>query len=287
MYKLYLILLLFIGEYTYSQSLGKERIERLNKSVVRILINNQASGSGFFVSDDGWIASNRHVINKAIIRDSIGTIKSILPIYAEFRNGERTKLGIMTYLLMKGNDESEAYDYILLKSTQSFKSKFLPLKLGNWKDINEGDVIYTCGFPFGIKQRMISKGILSTKWQEVKKVGFPNDTIPIKSFKRNSAYLDLTTNRGNSGGPIILMGDTPDKDRVVGIATFILSPYAKIGEEGAKFYNDLFVKNNEKGMTVNRQMSVLFEALANNSLGVSGAVSIDYLRSTLQQLSPQ
>ena len=282
-----LLLFLFVGSTCFSQSLGKTRVNRLNKSVVRISINNIPRGSGFFVSNDGWLASNRHVINNALLRDSTGIIRGILPIHAEFNNGERVKLGIMTYLLQEGNDESEAYDYVLLKPTEPFKSSFEPLKLGTWQDVSEGDVIYTCGFPFGIKQRIISQGLFSTKWQEIRSVGYPSDTIPLRNFKRNSAYLDLTTNKGNSGGPIIKLGDTPEEDVVIGIATFILSPYAKIAEDGAKFYNDLYVKNKEKGITETKQRAIIFSSLANNSIGVSGTVSIDYLRLTLQQLSPR
>ena len=106
MNKIFSVLFLFVSTILFSQSLGKERIDRLNKAVVRIMVNNRPSGSGFFIDNEGWIASNRHVVDKAILRDSIGAIKSILPIHAEFRNGEKVELGIMIFLLKAFDLES-------------------------------------------------------------------------------------------------------------------------------------------------------------------------------------
>jgi serine protease Do len=44
------------------------------------------------------------------------------------------------------------------------------------------------------------------------------------------AWLDLTLNKGNYGGPVIKIGRTPDENRVIGIATFILNPFAQYAE---------------------------------------------------------
>jgi hypothetical protein len=52
MKKIIYLFLILIPYLTFSQSLGKERVERLNKSVVRILIDTIPSGTGFFVNKE-------------------------------------------------------------------------------------------------------------------------------------------------------------------------------------------------------------------------------------------
>lgn len=285
MFRIILFSIFLISSSVFSQSLGNERIEKLSQSVVRIYIENEPSGTGFVVSEDGWIVTSRHVVEPAIIRDSIGTILGFKTVYAKFQNDKKASMGLMTYQLKDiGHDESTAYDYILIRSDPYVKMDYIPLRLGKWEDINEGDAIYSCGYPLNIGHRFISAGMFSTKWKEAVFLGVPNDTV-YKEYKRDSGWMDLTLNRGNSGGPIIKLGRTPDEDFVVGIATFILSPYGKIGEEGSEFYSKLYKKNNETGMSINKQMAVLFQSISNSSFGVSGAVSIDYLSATLAQLS--
>ncbi|HYQ58458.1 MAG TPA: serine protease, partial [Draconibacterium sp.] len=168
------ILLLFfalIPMLSNSQSLGADRIENINKSVVRILIDSVPSGTGFFVHKDGWVATCHHVIESAYIRDSLTNgLVGLKKIQIEFQNGEIVETGIMTYLLNDGYKNSFSYDYSLLKVQTEPKTNYRVLKIGKWSDVNDGDEIYSCGYPLGIKQRFISKGILSTKW---------SDTIPL------------------------------------------------------------------------------------------------------------
>jgi len=280
------LILLSSPFYCLSQSLGKERIERLNKSIVRILIDDDASGSGFIVSEDGWIASCYHVIASAFIRDSAQRVTGLRTIHAEFRNGERVRVTMLNDLVINpGNYEAVGYDYILMKMNDEPKISFRALELGSWSDVNEGDQIYSAGFPLGIDQRFMSTGVLSTKWVHTVTVNSISSGQEIDGYRRNVAWVDLTMNKGNSGGPIIKLGKNSKKDIVIGIASFILNPYSNTADAVAEYYRNRYIAENQPDrITTNRQMQILFEAISNNSIGVSGVIAIDYLDSVLQKI---
>ena len=280
--RIFVILIVFlIPVICNSQSLGVDRTERLNKSVVRILIDTIPSGTGFFVSDSGWVATCQHVIEPACIRDkNTNEITSLKKIYIEFQNGEKIEMGILTHLLGDGYKNSISYDYSLLKVQSKPKTKYKTLKIGTWADINEGDLIYSCGYPLGIKQRFISQGLLSTKWKDEISLFSANGSID--SIKREVAWLDLTMNKGNSGGPVIKIGKSLDDDVVIGIATFILNPYANTSKALAEYLPNRGIDMQSDGISQNKLMQILFEAISNNSIGVSGCISIDYVSEILK-----
>lgn len=285
MKKIILSFLILIPYLTYSQSLGKERIERLNKSVVRILIDTIPSGTGFFVNDKGWVATCEHVIKRAYVFDSItNKLKSLKKIYIEFQNGEKVEMGVKTTLLNNGYKKASIYDYSLLKVETTPKTDYKSLKIGNWTDIEEGDIVYSCGYPLGIKQRFISQGLLSTKWTD--SIPWRENNKVIDTTSRNIAWLDLTMNKGNSGGAIIKLGKTPDEDKVIGIASFILNPYANTSEQIAKYLPKRGVDMVSNGISQNQLLQILFEAVSNNSIGVSGCISIDYVSDVLKTMYP-
>lgn len=288
MNKYIIAFLLIIPTISFSQSLGSERIERLNKSVVRILIDTIPSGTGFFVHDSGWIATCHHVIEPAYIRDNkTNQITGMKTLYAEFRNGEKVELGIMTYLLNQGYKDAYLYDYSLLKTQTDPKTDFKTLKIGSWSNVDEGDIVYSCGYPLGIKQRFISQGILSTKWTDT--LTLIRNTVSIGKFPREVAWLDLTMNKGNSGGAVIKLGETPKDDEVIGIATFILNPFANEAGQLADFLSsgqmqmDLVMG----GISNNKINELYAKAIANNSIGVSGCISIDYVYQILRLMNPK
>ena len=145
---------------------------------------SQALGSGFVVSEDGFIVTNNHVIQGA---DEI-TI--------EFFEGFELDAKIV------GTDPNT--DLALLK-VESDK----PLKFVNWGDSEEsrvGDWVMAMGNPLG-QGFSVSAGIVSARGRALS--GSYDDYI----------QTDAAINRGNSGGPLFNMnGD------VIGVNTAILSP---------------------------------------------------------------
>jgi len=119
--------------------------------------------------------------------------------------------------------------------------------------------------------------MLSTKWTTS---GYLN-----QGSNREVAWLDITMNRGNSGGPIVLMGEEPEGDKVIGIASFGLNPFADPAEKLIEIVQTFPGNAVLMGVDFKRFVTLRGAALSSNSLnslGVSGCVSIDYLKSNLK-----
>ncbi len=145
---------------------------------------SQALGSGFVISDEGYIVTNNHVIANA---DEI-TI--------EFFSGDELEAEVV------GTDPNT--DLALLKVEADEDLPFVP-----WGDSDEarvGDWVMAMGNPLG-QGFSVSAGIVSARGRALS--GSYDDYI----------QTDAAINRGNSGGPLFnLQGE------VIGINTAILSP---------------------------------------------------------------
>lgn len=145
---------------------------------------SEALGSGFVVSEDGYIVTNNHVIEGA---DEI-TI--------EFFGGEKLKAKIV------GTDIKT--DLALLKVESDKPLPFVTF--GNSDLMRVGDWVMAMGNPLG-QGFSVSAGIVSARGRQLQ--GSYDDFI----------QTDAAINRGNSGGPLFNMDG-----QVVGVNTAILSP---------------------------------------------------------------
>lgn len=273
-----LFLFLFINK-TYSQSLGAERVNHAKNSIVRILIDGQASGTGFIVSKTCQMVTCWHVIEPAFKHDSLNRRTGLREIEAEFPSGEKVDLGIYNFLLQEGNREAVAYDYCFLQPLKPVSSNFDFLKLGSFVDVHEGDQVYTVGYPLGIKQQFLSTGVLSTKWVDTARITTNNKP---DSLVRTVAWLDLTMNKGNSGGPILKVGSSAADDEVIGIATFILNPFANESQLLSELSSRLHVDMELGGISQVKVNKLFADAVTNNSIGISGCISIDHVKKILK-----
>ena len=139
-------------------------------------------GSGFIISDDGYIVTNNHVIKDA------DQIKVILHDKTEY---EATIIGT-----------DPMTDLALIK----IKAKDLtPLKFGSSSKTEVGSWVVAIGSPFGLEQT-VTAGIVSAKGRIL-------GSGPYDDF----IQTDASINPGNSGGPLLnLDGD------VIGINTAII-----------------------------------------------------------------
>ena len=145
---------------------------------------SQALGSGFVISDDGYIVTNNHVIQGA---DQI-TI--------EFREGFTLEA------VLVGTDPNT--DIALLKVEADEPLPFVAF--GNSAAMRVGDWVMAMGNPLG-QGFSVSVGIVSAAGRALS--GSYDDYI----------QTDAAINRGNSGGPLFnLAGE------VIGVNTAILSP---------------------------------------------------------------
>src|SRR5262249_44643952 len=154
----------------------------------------QQSGTGFLISEDGYIITNNHVIDGA---DKI-----------EVRH-EKDRFTAKVV----GRDP--ATDLALLKVES--KQKFMPLPLGNSDNLRVGEWVMAIGDPI-IFDKTVTVGVVSAKDRQ----GISADQTT-RSFE-NFIQTDAAINLGNSGGPLINVNG-----EVVGINTAIYRPAQNIG----------------------------------------------------------
>ncbi|MBP2676558.1 MAG: peptidase [Deltaproteobacteria bacterium] len=147
-------------------------------------------GSGFIVSDDGYILTNSHVVEKA---DEV-TVTLL--------DKEELKAKVV------GTDPKT--DIALIKI--SSKKKLPHVDLGNSEALEVGEWVVAIGNPFGLGHT-VTAGIVSAKGRII-------GSGPYDDF----IQTDASINPGNSGGPLFNL-----KGEVVGINTAIVQGGQGIG----------------------------------------------------------
>ena len=156
-----------------------------------------SSGSGFIISEDGYIVTNYHVINGA------SSVKVTL------YNGDTYDATVI------GGDSD--YDVAVLKINAA---GLTPVTLGNSADVNVGDSVLAIGNPLGELTFSMSGGYVSSC----------NRAINVDGTPFNMIQVDCSINPGNSGGPLVnLYGE------VVGIVSAKYSSYSNTTVEGLGF----------------------------------------------------
>ena len=287
MRKIIVFILFIISTNTvFSQSLSPERVSRIKSSTVRIIVEGGISiGTGFFVNDKGLIITCWHVVLPAFQNNK--------RTYIQFSNNDIVEVGVPN---IYNSDTlfgrvSVGYDFCILAPMQPIITKFSFLKLGNFGTANEGDEIYTCGYPLGFPQQFISKGIISTKY--INSNNGVNQFGKFYPLPRTEALLDITLNKGNSGGAIIKVGKTVADDEVIGIADFIINPMGNRADSIIKSLSPDKTKGYVEYQTFdssgiisrnnpNELATIFGQVIGNISIGVSGCVSIAHLNDFLK-----
>ena len=164
----------FFGDRSESQ----KRPERAPRQ------SRQAQGSGFFISADGYIVTNNHVIDKAS--------------KVEVANDDGTTFEAKVI----GADNKT--DLALLKVDE--RTDFPFVKFGDVKP-STGEWVVAMGNPFGLGDT-VTAGIVSAQGRNI-------GSGPYDDYLQ----IDAAVNRGNSGGPTFNMNG-----RVIGVNTAIYSP---------------------------------------------------------------
>ncbi len=143
-----------------------------------------AQGSGFFVSQDGYVVTNNHVVENAVevqlVTDSGKTLDAKV-----VGTDPRTDLA-----LLKVKDAGN-YPYVQLSDAKA--------RIGDW--------VLAIGNPFGLGGT-VTAGIVSAQGRDI-------GSGPYDDF----IQIDAPINRGNSGGPTF-----NQNGEVVGVNTAIYSP---------------------------------------------------------------
>jgi len=244
----------------------QQRVQRVKEGTVRVLVNGNPVGTGFAVAEN-LVATDFHVVQQLTPTAGGQTQITYAPkIEIQLQDGRRHVASPHPSVSGQNLQAAIGKDVALL--TVPIKD-LRPLKLGRFADVSEGDSVYLAGYPLGVEQVILASGMLSTKW---KSAGYLGQGGP-----RDVAWLDITMNKGNSGGPVLLLADDPSKDVVIGIANFNLNPFAQSAEEfagiAAAFPGSVMIM----GVEFKRFATVIGAALASQSHGVGGCIAIDYL----------
>jgi S1-C subfamily serine protease len=140
-------------------------VDSASKSVVSIK-TDVSQGTGFIITQDGFVVTNAHVLRGASVANAITSDK------------EKIKMEMIGYDLN--------YDIALLKIPGTYQY----LDLGNSDDIKVGEKVIAIGNPLGLSFS-VSEGIVSA----VHRMG----SNGLSSYIQTDASL----NPGNSGGPLI------------------------------------------------------------------------------------
>ncbi len=160
-------------------------IETTVESIFNAPKTNKVSlGSGFIISEDGYIITNHHVIDKA---------KAISVTLSDNSSAEARLIG--------GDSKT---DTALIKIDSPRKLK--AVKFGDSDKIRIGDWVLAIGNPFGLGGS-VTAGIVSAKSRDI-------ESGPYDSF----IQTDASINQGSSGGPMFNMNG-----EVIGINTAIFS----------------------------------------------------------------
>ena len=147
-------------------------------------------GSGFVIDDQGYILTNRHVIEGA---DEVDVT---------FPDGKRYEAKII------GQDART--DVALIKIEP--KGRLVPIALGNSDQLDVGEWVMAVGNPFGLPGggNSVTVGVVSFKGRDLE-LGVRNTSVEM-------IQTDAAINPGNSGGPLI-----NTRGEVVGINTLIVT----------------------------------------------------------------
>jgi serine protease Do len=143
----------------------------------------EGAGSGFIVTDDGYILTNNHVV---------GSASKINVTLADGRKYAAERVG---------SDPGTDIAVIRIKETG------LPTaQLGDSEKVQQGDWVLALGSPFGLQQTLTA-GIVSATGRELRDSQF-----------NRYIQTDASINMGNSGGPLVNM-----QGQVIGVNTMILT----------------------------------------------------------------
>ena len=155
-----------------------------------------ASGSGFVITQDGYIVTNYHVIEDAVNDSSVS-------IAVSFANGDK-----YTATLIGGEKDN---DVAVIKIDAS---GLQPVVLGDSDQLVVGESVYTIGNPLGELTYSLSDGLVSALDRLITTSGTNPTTGQQETTTLNVLQTNCDINPGNSGGPLF-----DSYGQVVGIVT--------------------------------------------------------------------
>lgn len=179
----------------YDERLEKDPFERFFRDLIpedRNALERVGAGTGFIVSEDGLIMTNKHVVSDE---------KAVYSILTN--EGETFKVEVLA--------KNPVQDIAILRIQDVQDRRFKPLKLGDSSVLNLGQSVIAIGNALGEFQNTVSVGVVSGLQRNIVAQG--NNTI---ETLEDIIQTDAAINRGNSGGPLLNL-----RGEVIGINTAV------------------------------------------------------------------
>jgi serine protease Do len=178
------------GRSPFSGRFGDDFFERFFGDIPQRDFKQRSLGSGFIISNDGYIFTNNHVVEQ--------TDKILVKV----SDGKEYEAKII------GTDAKTDIALIKIKPDNS-----LPfVEIGDSDSVKVGEWVIAIGNPFGLEQT-VTAGIVSAKGRVIGAGAYDN-----------FIQTDASINPGNSGGPLFNMAG-----KVIGINTAIVAQGQGIG----------------------------------------------------------
>jgi hypothetical protein len=230
----------------YKASIRYDNSSRAVGDEARQEAPSRSTGTGFFVSEDGIVLTNAHVVDQA---------SELAVLLRDGRNEAAELLSI------------DRLNDIAVLRVPTVRGQVKALSLGTSDDLDLGDPIHVIGYPLssiiGTEPR-VTQGIVSAK------TGIQDSP--------NHFQISASIQPGNSGGPVL------DKDfRVVGIATYRLNDLAVAQRTGSLPQNVNFAVDIDYASLLLREFpsesdqspESLSEAASSTVLVIAGPVAPD------------
>ncbi|TWT43926.1 putative serine protease HhoB precursor [Phycisphaerae bacterium RAS1] len=168
----------------------KQLVERFGEGVA-LVSSPSGDGSGFFITEQGHLITNFHVIE----RETKVAITVFRKVGAEFRRQKLEEVEIVAI--------NSFLDLALLRAKLPDDYKPTVTYLATDDDLREGEQVFAIGNPLGL-ERTVSQGIISRR----------------NRASEGLVYIQTTAqiNPGNSGGPLFNM-----RGEVIGVTNMKIS----------------------------------------------------------------
>lgn len=163
--------------------------------------SSSAAGTGMIVTKDGYVLTNKHVVDGA---KKIQVVMHDGTIYSDVE--------------LVGTDPLNDVAFIKINNANNLQ----PVTLGDSKTLQSGQQVIAIGNALGQYQNTVTQGIISGTGRSI----IASDQSNYANYERLSDMIqtDASINSGNSGGPLINAGG-----QVIGINTAVYSDGNGIG----------------------------------------------------------
>ena len=144
-----------------------------------------AQGSGFVVSDEGYVLTNSHVFTTAGEGTGGEQPDAADTIFVEFRDGDRVPADVVGW---------DIFDDVGLLKVDPDDHSLSPVPLGDSSKVLVGEPVAAIGSPFG-QMSSLSVGVVSATERSIESLTSRYNLV-------DAIQTDAPINRGNSGGPM-------------------------------------------------------------------------------------